>query len=149
MLITLALGGGLVYKAKLMETKNILISVVVLLVVIGGGYWLFREQTGTTQQSNPISEPIKNSATVEYSGQGFSPNSITVKSGTTVTWVNKGSDSMWVASDPHPVHTNLSEFDALKGVPPRGSYSYTFTKIEKWGYHNHLDPNKTGEVVVE
>lgn len=132
-----------------METKNILISVAVLLLVIGGGYWLLKGQVGTTQQPNPTNEPNKNSVTVEYSGQGFSPDSITVKSGTTVTWVNKSSDSMWAASNPHPIHTGLSGFDALKGIPTGESYSYTFTKVGKWGYHNHLGPDKMGEVVVE
>ena len=132
-----------------MKTKNIIISIVFLLVVIGGGYWLFKGQTGTTQPSNPTTESGKNSVTVEYSEQGFSPDSITVKSGTTITWVNKGSDPMWVASNPHPVHTNLSGFDALKGTPAGGSYSYTFTKVGKWGYHNHLAPGKTADVVVE
>ncbi len=134
-----------------MENKNILIIVVVLLVVMGGGYWLLKGQTGYMQPSAPTNSiPNKTqNPTVEYSGQGFSPNSITVKSGTTVTWVNKGSDPMWVASAPHPVHTNLSGFDALKGTSAGGSYSYTFTKVGKWGYHNHLAPSKTGEVVVE
>lgn len=150
-----------------METKNILIGGVILLVVIGGGYWLLYGQTGstspnygnttqptnptvtTTNTQNPTTEPSKSNVTVEYSGQGFSPDSVTIKSGTTVTWVNKGSDPMWVASAPHPVHTNLSGFDALKGTPAGGSYSYTFTKVGKWGYHNHLAPGKTGEVVVE
>jgi len=141
-----------------METKNILIGGVVLLLVIGGGYWLLKGQTGTTQPSNstaitntqnPTSEPNKNNLTVEYSGQGFSPNSITVKSGTTVTWVNKGSDLMWVASTPHPVHTDLPGFDALKGAPAGGTYSFTFAKVGKWSYHNHLAPDKNGEVVVE
>ncbi|MBI2267886.1 MAG: hypothetical protein HYU80_00355 [Candidatus Blackburnbacteria bacterium] len=135
-----------------METKNILIGVVVVLVVIGGGYWLLYGQKGSTSPTNtqtPTTEPNKNIVTVEYSGQGFSPNSIVVKSGTVVTWVNKGSDAMWVASNPHPVHTNLSGLDALKGTPIGGSYSYTFTKVGKWEYHNHLAPSKTGEVVVE
>lgn len=146
---------------------------MILLVVIGGGYWLLKGQPGTTQpanstnnnpqtqgsqQVNPTattetqnstSEPSKNSMTVEYSGQGFSRNSITVKSGTTITWVNKGGSPMWVASTPHPVHTDLPGFDALKGIPAGGSYSYTFTKVGKWRYHNHLNPNQTGEVVVE
>lgn len=138
-----------------METKNILISGVVLLVVIGGGYWLLKGQAGSTQPSNstaitntqnPTSEPNKNSVTVEYLGQGFNPNSITVKSGTTVIWVNKGSDLMWVASSPHPVHTDLPGFDALKADV---TYSFTFTKVGKWSYHNHLGPDKSGEIVVE
>lgn len=147
-----------------MEAKNILISVVVLLIVIGGGYWLLRGQMENTQQStptnnssqtqgsqrvNPTTESNKNNVIIEYSAQGFSPNSITVKSGTTVKWINKGSDPMWVASNPHPIHTNLSGFDALKGISARGSYSYTFTKVGKWGYHNHLVPGKIAEVIVE
>jgi plastocyanin len=87
-------------------------------------------------------------ATVDYTDKGFSPKSITVKMGTTVTWTNKGKESMWVASAPHPAHTDLPGFDELKGATSGGIYSYTFAKVGNWKYHNHLKPADTGVVVV-
>lgn len=143
--------------------KNTIIAVIVALVLIVGGYIFIKGQTNQKSSNNTSavqntqraaqpttgSEQNKNTTTVEYNGQGFNPKSITVKSGATVTWVNKDTDQLWVASNPHPTHTDYPGFDALKGIPTGETYSFTFTKVGKWGYHNHLEPDKTGEVVVE
>lgn len=154
-----------------MDKNSLIIGGIILLIVILGGVFLVsRNQTGTTQQPNIVSKPSPSGVTqtspsstsasplsseqgsqntVEYTPGGFVPKTITVKVGTTVTWVNKDNDPVWVASNPHPVHTNLPGFDAKKGVPTGGTYSYTFTKLGSWGYHNHLEPSNTGTVVVE
>lgn len=86
--------------------------------------------------------------TVEYANKGFTPKSITVKIGTTIVWVNKGKGQMWVASAPHPAHTDLPGFDQLKSASSGGTYSYTFTKVGNWKYHSHVNPSDTGVVVV-
>jgi len=85
---------------------------------------------------------------VTYSDGGFNPKTVTVKVGTTVTFMNDSSGAMWVASDPHPVHTLLSGFDELNSVRKGGSYEYTFTKVGTWTYHNHMNPSMKGTVVV-
>lgn len=85
---------------------------------------------------------------VVFSAAGFSPNPVTVKAGTTVSFVNESSGGMWVASDPHPAHTLLSGFDQKSGVESGSAYDYTFTKIGTWTYHNHLVPTAKGTVVV-
>lgn len=56
---------------------------------------------------------------------------------------------MWVASDPHPQHSDLPEFDSLKAIPQGESYLYTFTQKGTWGYHDHLNPSALGTIVVE
>ncbi len=85
---------------------------------------------------------------VTYTDNGFAPNAVTVKAGAIVTFVNESSGYMWVASVPHPVHTNLPGFDELTGVAKGGTYEYTFTKAGTWKYHNHVAPVKTGSVIV-
>lgn len=89
------------------------------------------------------------SATVTYRNGTFSPNSVTVQSGGTVTFRNEDADSLWVASVPHPVHTGLSGFDALRGIGQGESYNFTFTRSGTFGYHNHLSPNSRGTVIVQ
>ena len=86
---------------------------------------------------------------VTYSATGFSPNSLTVKAGTTVTFKNETTGTMWVASDPHPTHTSYAEFDAKKGFASGESYSYTFNKVGSWSYHDHLHAGFKGIVIVE
>lgn len=91
----------------------------------------------------------KEANTVTYSDSGFSPKSLTVPAGTTVTFVNNSDSSMWVASSPHPVHTDLPGFDELEGAKKGEKYSFTFVKKGAWKYHNHLSPPDFGAITVE
>lgn len=137
-----------------MNIKYLIIGIIALILIIGG-FATLKSQANSPSISSII--PTENntqvnpseSVVVEYTQQGFAPKTITVKVGTTVTWINKDSDPMWVASNPHPIHTDLPGFDALKQIPTGETYSYTFTKVGNWGYHNHLNLSNTGTVVVE
>ena|SRR5260221_10367986 len=148
--------------------NKVIIIVIVLAVLLGGGYFLMKGQSSTQQQNTANtqatqntqqnaqptamkSEPTTASASsnaVNYTENGFQPHSITIKVGQSVTWTNKDSDELWVASDPHPTHTDYPGFDELKSIPTGDTYSFTFTKVGNWGYHNHLNPSQMGVVVV-
>jgi plastocyanin len=106
----------------------------------------------------PVNGPaVPSSVTVTYTDNGFSPAMITVKKGDTVVFKNAASDDMWVASNPHPAHTGYpttggcraSTFDSCKGIAPGSSWSFTFTVVGTWGYHNHLNAGEGGKVVVQ
>ncbi len=88
-------------------------------------------------------------ATVRYIDGGFMPSQVTVKSGGTVEWINEGNMLMWVASTPHPTHTDLPGFDQRIAVGQGQTYAFTFTKAGTWKYHNHINPTHKGIVVVE
>ncbi len=142
--------------------KNTFI-VILAIIVLGGGLLLYQNSQSSTSTSNPTPlevvtitlsatptpspEQTENSV-ITYTDEGFSPNSITVKAGTAVTWINSGNQPMWVASSPHPQHTDLPGFDALKGYASGEEYSYTFTKVGTWKFHDHLDATKFGRVEV-
>jgi plastocyanin len=79
---------------------------------------------------------------------GFSPAEVTVKPGTTVVFKNTDTQAHWPASNPHPVHTDLPGFDAKKGIAPGGSYSFVFSKVGVWGFHDHMHPSNGGHVTV-
>lgn len=86
---------------------------------------------------------------VEIMDDGFEPSTLTVTSGTTVTFENKSSDDAWPASDVHPTHQLYPGFDSKKPLLAGDSYSFEFTKTGTWGYHNHLEPDEQGTIVVE
>lgn len=92
--------------------------------------------------------PATTSATVQYTDTGFVPAFVTVKQGSTVTFVNDASSGMWVASAMHPTHSLLPGFDELKSVTRGGTYEYMFTNVGTWKYHNHVNPTATGTVIV-
>jgi plastocyanin len=86
---------------------------------------------------------------VAYTDDGFSPQSITVKVGSMVTFFNESTTDMWVASALHPTHQELPGFDQLKGEAAGSSYSFTIDQAGTWRFHDHLNPTAFGSVVVE
>ena len=99
------------------------------------------------------------SAAVTLGANGFSPKSVTIKKGGTITWSNQGGGGMWVASAQHPTHTAYSgttlqahcddatdtSFDQCKNG---STYSFKFDKVGTWNYHNHSNASQFGSVVV-
>lgn len=104
--------------------------------------------TPTVATSTEVSPTVQAGNVVTLTTSGFSPASITIKSGQSVTFVNNSSALARVASDPHPIHNGLAGFDDLKGSNTGESYSFTFTKTGTFGYHNHLSPSTKGTVIV-
>ena len=92
--------------------------------------------------------PVVSPNTVIYDGKKFYPAILTIKAGTNVHFINKGSVPIWVASDPHPVHTNLLGFNSLGPVKTGAYYGLTFLATGTFGYHNHFLPNQQGTIIV-
>lgn len=86
---------------------------------------------------------------VKITDDGFEPSSLTINAGDTVEFENDSSDDSWPASNVHPTHQLYPGFDAKKPLLPGDTYSFTFTKTGSWGYHNHLEPDKQGTIVVQ
>ena len=71
----------------------------------------------------------------------FSPASITVEPGTTVTWVNQG-------QAPHTATHTGGAFDSGT-LQPGESYSYTFDKAgTSYAYYCRIHPDMTGTIAV-
>jgi len=145
-------------------SKNWLIIGAATVVIIGG-YWLLRGsyQTQTpppTPTPTPIEETnppfggetsqVPNEFNVTISTDGkFNPAELAVKQGDKVTWTNNDTKEHRVASVPHPIHTALPGFDSITNLGAGETYSFTFAKKGTWGYHDHLNPDTTGTVIVE
>ena len=87
------------------------------------------------------SAPAAESVTVRIDGMRFDPQKITVKPGTTVTWIH-GSQM------PHTISGNA---DGMRsGTLYNGQqYSHTFETAGSYNYFCGLHPSMTGSVVVE
>lgn len=145
------------------QKSSLLIWFGIFLVILGflGGYFVFRQgpnptptqiesTVNQTEQPTSTQGPTDVKAVIiTYKNGVFTPNTINIKKGTTVKFVNEDTDQMWVASSPHPQHTDLPDFDQLKGVGQGVSYEYTFTKVGNWKFHNHLKPTAFGTVIVK
>lgn len=125
------------------------------LISLAAGVILLGQGCVAPRPAPPVQAPVAPSnpadagRTVEYVDGGFSPNEVQVAPGTTVTFVNKTSQPLWVASDPHPAHTNLPGFDSSADLGLGESYQYTFSTAGKWDFHNHKSPGVKGRVIVK
>ncbi len=159
-------------------SRNALIWLVIAIVVILGGVWYFsgasagsgtasgamegnEYQQGSGASSTPSGS--RGSATVNYDGTSFSPSSLTVHAGDTVTFVDHSASSMWIASGVHPSHelydgTSRAIHCATGYAGPApfdecaassANYSFTFTKAGAWPYHDHLNAGVTGKIIVQ
>jgi len=79
---------------------------------------------------------------------GFHPESILIESGETITFVNKSSHAFWPASNGHPQHDLYASFDVGRPVLPGDSWSFTFDREGRWGFHDHIRSFYTGTVFV-
>jgi amicyanin len=77
---------------------------------------------------------------VEIKAHGFGSAELTVRPGTTVTWINHD-------DDPHTVTSTENVFRS-PGLDTDETYSYTFTKPGTYTYFCTLHPMMTGKVVV-
>jgi plastocyanin len=110
---------------------------------------------------NELDQLQATSFEVIITSSGFSPRTLTIKVGDTVTWVNKDSVPHWPASDVHPTHrlypgsgiekcgSGEEIFDACKGLAPGETFSFTFKHKGTWPYHDHLNPGLTGTIIVQ
>ena len=147
--------------------KIVIGLIVVVLGVFAGWYFLGSTQSQSSQETDSAVQEVPTTSGIDetevfgedeqfmgenvivtYSDSGFTPNTVTVKAGTTVSFVNESTKQMWVASAMHPTHQLLPGFDELESVGEGGTYEYTFAKIGTWKYHNHVGPSDTGSVVV-
>ena len=145
-----------------------IVSIVVVAVVLVGGYFLFRgsyqpapsapqtsnqqtaPQSPTSESSvqQPINQPSVSQApvvtpttyTVSIQGFAFNQKSINIKKGDTVVWTNKD-------SAPHTV-TGNNGGPSSGTLNNGGTYRFTFNSTGTFDYHCAIHPSMTGSVVV-
>ena len=127
-----------------MYMNKILIGVVLVVVVIGGLYFLTKNkpsqvqpaaQPQATQQTQTAVEA--NSVTIQ--NFAFNPDTLTVKQGTKVTWTNQDSTTHKIKSDVFN-SSDLSQGD---------TFAFTFNTKGSFDYSCAIHPSMTGKIVVE
>ncbi len=153
-----------------MNQKIIIVGIVVIVIVALGWFFFSTNQTKTeetaattqnevptatssadTSSENTESQASGSGSTITYTDSGFSPASLTVKSGESITWVNDSSSSVQVGSAIHPTHTvnqEITNNQFYVELAPGESAKVQLTKTGEWGYHDHLRPSMTGTITV-
>lgn len=128
-------------------SKRVLLAVVLGVSLITVGMVIFAGNRKPAQVS--VEPTLSRDSQVAITKYGFVPHTLSIKKGTKVTWVNLDTTPHRIASDPHPNHTALAGFDSKEPITAPNTYSFVFTKSGTFTYHDHVDPTRTGNIVVE
>jgi len=141
-----------------MESKIWIVIILFSFAVLLSGCFSAPQPPATTDNetaavnntpSGNATPPAAKTVIVNITSSGFSPGTITINSGDTITFVNTDTSLHWVASKPHPIHTDVPGFDARKALQRGESYSFTFTKKGTFGCHDHLNPATMCAIIVQ
>ena len=78
--------------------------------------------------------------TITIQNTAFYPTTLTVKPGTTVTWINKDNETQNIVS-------NNGVFDS-GNLKTNQSYNYTFNQSGSYPFHSTINTNLTGTIIV-
>lgn len=107
------------------------------------------ETQGTLSDATAMEDGEAKVYEIAFNGTAYTPNTLTIKNGDIVVFKNNSEKNFWPASAPHPQHTNYPEFDAKGALAPGKTFQFKFTKVGKWGFHDHLTPTAFGSITVE
>ena len=107
-----------------------------------------------TTPSNPgTGSPGASGATITIANGAVSPAQVTISVGQSVTFVNNDSRSHDMSSDPHPVHTDCPQINAVNVITPgQTKLTNAFPAARGCGFHDHNLPEDgrlTGRIVIQ
>jgi plastocyanin len=111
---------------------------VCVLFAIGVALTLAAQRTVEAKAPQAKTE---NAAEVKIDNFSFTPASITVTAGTTVTWTNRDDIPHTVVSDDKVFKSKVLDTDE--------KFSYTFSKPGTYPYFCSVHPKMTGKIVVQ
>jgi amicyanin len=144
------------------STIGIVILVIVVIVILGiiifpsmgnnTGSFSSSSSSGSSSGGNTLSGsssssggtglPQPSSYDIQIKNFAFTPATLTIKAGDTVTWTNKDSMAHTVTSD------SGSELDSSSLVQG-ASYSHTFNTPGEYDYHCAVHPSMTAKIIVQ
>jgi plastocyanin len=95
--------------------------------------------SGTTSKTTTSS--TSSNSTVSLANFAFSPATLNVTVGTTVTWTNNDSTT-------HTVTSDTGVFDS-GNLAPNSTFSYKFNNAGTFAYHCSIHTSMTGKVIVK
>ncbi len=109
--------------------------------------WIAADRAGSSKGAPAADRPASNRR-VELKASGFTPSSIIVQKGDTVIFTTTLKKPFWPASDPHPIHSIFPSFDPKRPIDGKETWSFTFSEVGTWRYHDHLSPESIGAITV-
>ena len=112
----------------------------------GGGY-------STPASPSPSPNPTPGGATITITSAGVSPRTVTIATGSRVTFVNNDTRVHDMASDPHPDHTACPAINDVGFLQPGQTRTTgNLNTPRSCGFHDHNQPTTTslqGTIVIQ
>ncbi len=118
------------------------INLIVLICIFLAGFILVSGAGCYSTSGNGNTGGNQQPNSVEMSNFAFSPATLTIKVGDTVTWTNKDSVQHTVTSD------SGSELGSSP-IPTGQSYSHTFSSAGTFAYHCSIHTTMHGTIIVQ
>lgn len=142
-------------------------KIIIYLVIIGflSAVWFifkkppeqtpaFLESTSPTLSPSATATDPRESAGNRFEiiirKEGVSSQTLNIKAGDTVTFINEDVALHWPAAGTHPTHNLCPGFDSLHGLTQRETFSFTFNQAGVCPFHDHLNArnNSLGGVII-
>jgi plastocyanin len=139
------LSGPDYYPVMPVQSRLVILSgciAFLMIACITAGCTSSQTPAATAPASQPVPSAGSNAVTIK--NFAFDPSSLTVKTGTEVTWTNLDSVQHTVVSDTG----SLAAFSS-DPLPTGASYRFTFTKPGTYTYHCSIHPSMKGTVIVK
>lgn len=122
-----------------MKARYFMFILAVISILILSGCTQKTQQNN--QQVTPENKPTSNTAqSITIESFKFNPETVTIKKGSTVTWINKD-------SAPHTA-TSQNSFDS--GTLSKGqTFTFTFKQEGTFNYICSIHPYMKGKIIVE
>lgn len=109
-----------------------------------------RTETKTQVPAKTPTGPIAYDVLITYTNQGFVPNSVEVKAGTSVRFINKSDGAMRIWSvENASVPNYYADLKQSGSVGNGGVFDFTFPRAGTWLYQNLNNTSKVGVVIVK
>jgi plastocyanin len=135
-------------KSNNISTKKLL-SALAIIIVVFGLLLVFMQHSKENKKTRQPAKSEVATAVVRITEDGFQPSNLKVKAGTLVVWTNDDTEPHRIASNPYPTHKDLPSLDSKSSIDTNGKYRYTFNQKGTFGYHDELNPDVNGTVIIE
>jgi plastocyanin len=127
---------------------RVIIGIIIIVVIIGGAFVLMHKEnsmdqmnTAQSQKSSVIATKTISKNAVTIQNFAFSPATITIKKGQSITWTNEDSAGHSATADDNSWDTGVLSQGQSKAI--------TFAKVGTYAYHCSIHPNMKAIVIVQ